>query len=536
MACCLLCSAALAQVQFTDQAASLGLSARHVSGTSQSYIVETTSGGAAFLDYDNDGDLDVYLTNGSRFEGFPPGQHPRDQLYRNDGQAFADVTLEAGLGDTSWSMGCVAADYDNDGDLDLYLTNFGRNVLYRNEGNGRFADLTERAGVGHLGWSTGCTFGDYDRDGDVDLYVANYLDFDIYYRPPSPCTWKNVEVFCGPVGLVPAADVFYRNNGDGTFSEATREAGLAGPRNCGFGATFSDLDHDGWPDIFVADDTTPNMLFRNLGNGRFQDVALLAGVAYNGEGARQGCMGVALADYDNDGLTDIFVSNFSDEYNALYRNEGNGFFTDVSFASRVAAEGVWQVGWGTAFFDFDNDGDRDIFVANGHTYPQADLPQVHSRYRQRNLLFENTGDGRFAEISQRAGPGFEVEEVSRGAAFGDYDQDGDLDILVVNLNSAPTLLRNDGGNRNNWLLVKTVGQRSNRDGIGARLVLHAGGRRQYGEVQSGTSYLSHSDLRLHFGLGQAQVIDSLQVRWPSGAVQTLRKVAVNQVLEVVEPR
>ena len=522
-------------VQFVDRAADAGLTQRNVSGTDQSYIVEGMMGGAAFFDYDRDGDVDLYVANGSSFAGFAAGEHPANQLYRNDGGRFTDVTVAADVGDTSWSMGCAVADYDNDGHSDLYVTNFGRNILYRNAGAGRFADVTVAAGVGDMGWGTGASFGDYDRDGDVDLYVANYVDFSLDYESPIPCLWKNVKVYCGPVGLLPAADVFYRNNGDGTFSEWTQQAGLEGEKFYGMSALFGDYDNDGWPDLFVANDSTPNLLFRNLRDGRFAEEALMAGVAYSGEGVTQGCMGAAWGDYDNDGLFDLFVTNFADEYNALYKNEGGGFFADVSFAAGIGAAPAELVSWGTGFFDYDNDGDRDLFVANGHTYPQADLPRVNSSYEQANSLFENR-DGRLVEVAAAAGPGFALRRVSRGTSFADYDGDGDIDLFVLNLNDPPTLLRNDGDHDNHYLLVRTVGTKSNRDGIGARVIISVGGQTQHAEVQSGGSYLSHSDLRLHFGLGKAERVDRLEVRWPSGTVQVLSDIAVDQVLTVVEPR
>ena len=520
--------------QFVDQAVTAGLTQRNVSGTDQSYIVEGMMGGAAFFDYDRDSDVDLYVANGSSFAGFVAGEHPANQLYRNDGGHFADVTVAADVGDTSWSMGCAVADYDNDGHSDLYVTNFGRNTLYRNAGAGRFADVTVETGVGDREWGTGASFGDYDRDGDVDLYVANYVDFSLDYESPIPCVWKNVKVYCGPVGLLPAADVFYRNNGDGTFSEWTQQAGLEGEKFYGMSALFGDYDADGWPDLFVANDSTPNLLFRNRRDGRFAEEALMAGVAYSGEGVTQGCMGAAWGDYDNDGLFDLFVTNFADEYNALYKNEGGGFFADVSFAAGIGAAPAELVSWGTGFFDYDNDGDRDLFVANGHTYPQADLPRVNSSYQQGNSLFENRG-GRLVEVATAAGAGFALRRVSRGTSFADYDSDGDIDLFVLNLNGPPTLLRNDGDHGNHYLLMRTVGTVSNRDGIGARVIIHAGGQIQHAEVQSGGSYLSHNDLRLHFGLGPAERVDRLEVRWPSGTVQVLNDIAADQVLTVVEP-
>ncbi len=520
---------------FVDWADSAGLVGANTSGTDQTYIVEGMMGGAAFFDYDGDGDVDLYATNGARFDGFAGQQPPRNWLYRNEGGLFTEVGHAAGVADTSWSMGSTPADYDNDGDIDLYVANFGRNTLYRNDGDGTFEDITGVAGTGNQSWGTGCTFGDYDRDGDVDLYVANYVDFSRDYQSPIPCLWKNVGVYCGPVGLLPAADVFYQNKGDGTFVDYTEEAGLAGFQYYGMSALFGDIDDDGWADIFVADDSTPNLLFHNQGNGTFAETALLAGVAYSGEGVKQGCMGAAMGDYDGDGRTDILVTNFADEHNTLYRNDGDGFFTDRSFGSRLTAAGAAQVAWGTSFFDFDNDGDKDIFVANGHTYPQADLPQVNSSYREANFLFENDGGGLFREVGQQAGPGLALEQVSRGTSTADYDDDGDLDIFILNLNDRPNLLRNEGTNGNHYLSVRTIGSRSNRDGIGTRIAVSAGGRTQYGEVRSGSSYLSHDDLRVHFGLGAATQVDSLELRWPSGVVQVLRQVDVDQVLTVREP-
>ena len=489
---------------FVDGAAVAGITAENVSGNTQRYIVESIMGGSAFFDYDADGDADLYVTDGSTLDGMTRGLKPTNRLYRNDHGTFTDVTVRTGTGDTSWSMGCVVADYDNDGDDDLYVTNYGGNKLYRNQGGTKgFDEVGAWAGVGDLNWSTGCTFGDYDLDGDVDLYVANYIDFSVDTTPP--CQWKNLDVYCGPRGLLPARDVLYRNDGDG------------------------------WPDLFVANDTTPNLLYGNS-SGVLEEMALMAGVAYNGEGVIQGCMGVALGDYDNDSLLDIFVTNFADEFNTLYRNEGNGFFNDLSFPSHLGSRGQTEVAWGTAFFDYDNDGDRDLFVANGHTYPEADLPEAESSYRMKNLLFENLGGGRFAEISAKSGSGFAIEEVSRGASVADFDGDGDLDLFVLNLNARPNLLRNEGGgDGNNHLFIRTVGSRSNRNGIGTRITIQTGSHRQHAQVLSGGSYLSHHDLRVHFGLGQSAVVDTVTLRWPSGTVQQLSGVVANQVLTVTEP-
>ena len=513
--------------RFSDQAEALGITVQTLSGTDQKYIVENSPGGAAFFDYDNDNDIDIYITNGSRFGGFPADTAPHNRLYRNDGM-FADVTTTAGVGDTSWSMGCAAADYDNDGDVDLYVTNFGRNTLYRNQGDGSFSDVTERAGVGDDRYGVGCAFGDYDRDGYVDLAVVNYIDFWLEYESTVPCVWKRVDIMCGPRGMLPDTDVLYRNNGDGSFEDVTEAAGMTG-KEWSYGVVFSDFDIDGWPDLFIANDSGPNFLYVNRGDGTFTEEGLAAGVAYSGDGADQGCMGVAADDFDNDGRIDLFVTNFEGEYNILYRNEGDGFFADASFAAQVNTRGNDEVAWGTALFDYDNDGDRDLFVANGHTYPQADLPHTNTSYAMPNFLFENLGDGRFRDVSKHAGSGLAIVDVSRGASFGDYDDDGDIDILVTNLNGKPNLLRNDrnvssvgsAGAGGNYLMVKTVGTRSNRDGIGTRIEITAGGKQQVAEVRSGSSYLSHDDMRVHFGLAQEHTVDAMTLRWPSGTVQEL---------------
>lgn len=536
-------------ISFEDKAAEFGINVNTVSGTDQKYIVENAPGGAALFDFDNDGDVDIYVTNGSRFGGFSDNDAPRNRLYRNDG-SFVDVTAEAGVGDTSWSMGCAVADYDNDGDLDLYTTNFGSNTLHRNEGDGTFVDVTDIAGVGDDRFGVGCAFGDYDRDGHVDLAVVNYINFSLDYKSTVPCVWKRVDIMCGPRGMLPDTDVLYHNKGDGTFEDVTEEAGITGEQ-WGYGVVFSDFDIDGWPDLFIANDSGPNFLYVNQRDGTFREEGLATGLAYSGDGADQGCMGVAIGDYDNDGRFDLFVTNFEGEYNVLYRNEGNGFFSDgksffsdVSFSTRVNQRGNDEVGWGTGFFDYDNDGDRDLFVANGHTYPQADLPHTNTSYAMTNFLFENLGDGTYRDVTANAGTGFRIVEVSRGAAFGDIDDDGDIDIFITNLNGRPNLLRNDselgnsgpnGRSTHNFLMVETVGTRSNRDGIGTRVMIFVEGRRQVGEVRSGSSYLCHDDMRVHFGLGQASLVDSLVLRWPSGTVQTLRDVEANQQIKVVEP-
>ena len=525
-------------VQFTDVAADAGVTLLNVSGgPEQGYLVDTMMGGVAFLDHDGDGDLDLYVLNGGRIAGLPDGGRPRNALYRNDGAAFADDTEAAGLGDEGWGMGVAVADHDNDGDPDVFIANYGRNALYENRGGEGFADVTARAGVGDDGFGTGCAFFDADRDGDLDLYVANYVDFRHFMAttPGRRHEWRGLTVHFGPRGMRGEPDVFYRNEGDGVFTDATEAANLVDEeRLYGLGVVAGDVDGDGGADLFVANDTGPNYLYRNQGDGTFEELGWLAGVAYGESGEAQGSMGIALGDYDNDEDPDILVTNFWEETNTLYRNDGGELFADVTFQARVGLESFPFLAWGTGFFDYDNDGDKDLFVANGHIFPQVDRANLGVSYAQGNQLFENVGGGAFREISRAAGPGLRIEKVSRGAAFGDYDDDGDVDILVLNLNDAPTLLRNDGGNRGNWLLVRTAGTESNRDGIGARVRVRCGEAAQAQEVRSGSSYLSQNDLRLHFGLGGAARVDELRVAWPGGLVETWRDLAVNQVLVVRE--
>ena len=517
---------------FVDATVISGITWTNTSGKEQKYILEGMMGGAAFFDYDNDGDVDLYVTNGSSFEDFEGASHPRNALLRNDDGYFQDVAADAAVTDTNWSMGCVAADYNNDGLVDLYVTNFGENSLFHNKGNSVFENRAFTAGVNHAGWGTGAAFSDYDRDGYLDLYVANYVDFSLDYESPIPCMWKNIDVYCGPIGLLPAKDVLYKNLGNGSFADVTLAAGLNTKPFFGMAALWGDYNSDGWSDIFVADDSTPNKLYKNNGDGTFAEEALIAGVAYSGEGVEQGCMGSAYADFNRDGRYDIVVTNFADENNAVYNNDGNGFFSEVSFEIGVGAQDRSYVAWGTGFFDGDNDGDLDLFIANGHTYPEADLPRANSSYKQQNSLFENRKD-QFFSVGDDAGPGLEVKEVSRGAAFADYDNDGDVDIFVVNLNAPPTLLRNEHTG-NNYLSLKLIGQKGNRDGVGARITVSSQGLKQWFEVQSGGSYLSHNDFRIHSGLGKMNHIDSVEVQWPSGINQVLYDIRANQNVEIVE--
>ena len=528
------------RVQFQDVAAELGVTLTNVSGDGeQQYVVESMMGGSAFLDHDGDGDLDLYVLNGSQVSGFPEGVHPRNALYRNDNTAFVEATGEAGVGDANWGMGCAVADYDNDGDPDLYVTNYGVNSLYANRGDGTFADVSAHSGVAgeESRFSTGCAFFDYDRDGDLDLYVANYVDFSHFMEttPEMRYEWRGLTVHFGPRGMRGEPDFFYRNEGDGTFADATEAANLVDRETLyGLGVVAGDYDNDGDADLYVANDTGANYLYENQGDGTFAEVAWLKGAAFGESGEAQGCMGIAFGDYDNDLYPDILVTNFWEETNTLYHNDAGAFFSDRTFDAGVGMESFQYLAWGTGFFDYDNDGDRDLFVANGHLFPQLNGANLGVAYAQTNQLFENAGDGTFREVTGVSGPGLRIEKVSRGASFGDYDGDGDLDVFVLDLNDPPTLLRNDSGNRNNWLLVKTVGTASNRDGIGAKVKARCGELVQVNEVRSGSSYLSQNDLRLHFGLGRCATVDELGVSWPSGREESFVDIPANQVLTVRE--
>ncbi len=503
-------------VEATRQA---GIDLLNLSGTpAKDYIVDVNGNGAGFFDYDNDRDLDIVLVNGSTLEHGESGGDPMLALYRNDGAGrFTDVTARSGLTRRGWGTGVCIADYDNDGFQDVYVTAIGPNVLWRNAGNGTFAPVNQATDAR---WSAGCAFGDYDRDGHADLYVANYVAFDRKTVPPrgaEACRFMTIEAFCGPRPLPGETDTLYRNRGDGTFADVTRPSGVSEPGYYGLGVLFSDLNDDGWPDIYVANDSLPNLLFLNRGNGTFVEQALLSGVAVSSDGREQAGMGVDAGDYDGDGRLDLVVTNFAQDYTTVYRNDGDGFFRDVSFESGIAATLGPYMGWGIGFVDVDNNGWLDLFVANGHIYPDVARTGT-STYRQRNQLFRNIGGGRFRHVTEEVGGGLLVEKSSRGAAFGDYDNDGDVDVLVVDIDDRPTLLRNDtaGGH---WVTLRLAGTRSNRDAIGARVTIEAAGRRQTAEVRSGGSYLSHNDMRVHFGLGDARRVDRLEIRWPSGSLE-----------------
>ena len=522
------------EVHFTDITEQAGIKFKHVSTPEKKYIVESMSGGVALFDYDNDGYLDIYLVNSLTVDMVKSKEKSRSALYHNNGDGtFTDVTDNAGVGDIGWGMGVAIGDYNNDGWVDIYVTCLGPNHLLKNNGNGTFTDVTQQAGVGDPRWSTGAAFVDYDNDGKLDLFVSNYVDFDVNNLPEfgkgRTCQFKGVPVQCGPRGLKGAGDTLYHNNGNGTFSDVSKRAGVSDPEGYyGLGVIASDFDDDGLVDIFVANDSTPNFLYHNNGDGTFKEIGFPAGVAVNENGSEQGSMGVTLGDYDHSGRLSLFITNFDDDYNTLYRNDGKGSFTDVSYAAKVAALSLPYVGWATWFFDYDNDGWPDLLVVNGHVYPQ--LPT----YRQRNFVHRNNRDGTFTEVGAQLGAPFAEKRTGRGAAFGDIDNDGDVDVVINNLDGPPQLLRNNGGNTGNSVLIKTVGVKSNRDGIGARIKIISGDLAQIGEVYSGGSYLSQSDLRVHFGLEKRTKIDLIEVHWPSGSVDKVTNVTANKIVTIKE--
>ncbi|MEE3257842.1 MAG: FG-GAP-like repeat-containing protein, partial [Candidatus Latescibacterota bacterium] len=528
-----------AEVQFVDMTAAVGLDFHQVSGSpEQRYILESMSSGAAFFDYDGDGYLDLFLVNSTRVED--DSATATNRLYRNaegpEGRVFQDATDAAGLRRSGWGMGCAVGDYDNDGDVDLYITYWGPNVLYRNDGNKGFTEV--ELGVADEGWGTSAAFGDVDADGFLDLYVANYLVFDLQSPPGGGqlCSgFKGLDVYCGPHGMVAQANALYRNEGGGSFVDVGQVTGVDADRQASLGVVFGDYDGDGDQDIYVANDGYPNLLYRNDGDWQLAEIAAFAGAAYSEDGRAQAGMGVAAGDYDNDGDLDLYMTHFSDDVNTLYQNQGDGSFIDLTAATGLGGEVRPYLGWSTGFFDYDNDGWLDLFAVNGHIYPQVDQHPSGLHYAQRNLLYRNMG-GAFAEVGVMAGLGFAKEKVSRGGALGDYDNDGDLDLLVMNLNDAPTLLHNRGGSRGNWLGLELVGTGSNRDALGARVTLLAGERAQMREVQRGAGYLSQNDGRVLFGLGAVEAVESVEIRWPSGRVQVLERPEIRRYLVVQEDR
>ena len=497
-------------------------------------MVETFGSGVAWLDYDNDGFLDLYFANGANLATKSPS--PGNMLLHNTGRAtFVDVTAPAGVGGNGgFATGVAVGDYDADGLLDIFVTHFGPNVLYRNDGGGTFTDVALKAGLGESSrWSSSAGFFDYDRDGDLDLYVVNYLDYRLEENPHCGFQKEGYRMYCHPSYFDGSLDELYRNDGDGTFTDVSLEAGVANPSGKGLGVTFADFDLDGDIDIYVANDAVRNFLYRNDG-GTFLDVAYSAGVGYDTDGKPQAGMGADSADADGDGLPDIFVTNFSDELNALYRNRGRLEFEDVS-ESRGLRSTLLPLGFGTKLFDFDNDSDLDIYVTNGHVIDNIHLYNPQLSYAQKDLLYENVA-GHFQDISAVSGPAFQIESVGRGAAVGDYDNDGDLDIVVSNCGRSPVLMRNDGGNRNHWIAIRVRGAESNSFGLGAKVRVEAGGRVQLKEINNVASYLSSHDSRLHFGLGRERNVKRIEIIWPSGKKQTLRDIPADQTLLIEEVR
>jgi enediyne biosynthesis protein E4 len=552
---------------FTDVAKKAGLTMTNTFGgvTTKKYIIETTGTGVAIFDADNDGWPDIFIVNGTKLEEKTPAAKtgksaaaaPSNHLYHNNHDGtFTDITRKAGLLHTGWGQGVCVGDYDNDGWPDLFVTYYGKNVLYHNNGNGTFTDVSEKAGVAGTGkaWGTGCAFVDYDRDGHLDLMVANYVNFDLASTPAPGervnCLWKGVPVMCGPQGLPTASNILYHNRGDGTFEDVTKKAQIDKTSAAyGFSVTTLDYDDDGWPDIYVACDSTASILYHNNHDGTFKDVAVTAGAAFNEDGHAQAGMGSTTADFNGDGRLDIFKTNFSDDTATLYRNNGDGTFDDVTFAAGLGLH-TQYLGWGTMFFDFDNDGWPDLILVNGHVYPEVDTQHLGSNFQEPRILYHNNGNGTFADISASAGPGITNASSSRGLAIGDLWNDGKLSAVVSNMNAAPSLLVNQVRTPNHWMAFHLTGRfpkqlkhdeeentgvlQSTRDAIGARIKVKVGARTLVDEVRSGSSFISNNDMRVHFGLGAATKIDAVEVRWPDGSIEYFPHGPIDQVRELKE--
>ena len=532
-------------VQFVDVAQQAGLTIPNVWGgvDHKRSIIEAKGSGLAFFDYDHDGWLDIYLTNGNRLDtNWPAGKAPTSHLYKNNRDGtFTNVTEKSGLGVTGWQTGVCIGDYNNDGWDDLFCCFWGHNILFHNNGDGTFTDVTSKTGLHQedYRWGAGCSFLDYDRDGHLDLFVCNYIKLDPDKIPPPTdtnfCQWKGVPTMCGPRGLPGDTNILYHNNGDGTFTDVSQKAGILkpGPRYSITSVSY-DFDNDGWPDIYVAVDSEPSILFKNNHDGTFTDIAVMAGCAYSDNGHEQAGMGVAVGDYDCDGWFDIFKTNFADDTCNLYHNNGDGTFSDLTFAAGVGVNNRY-VAWGCGFVDYDNDGWQDIIQINGHVYPEIDNYNFGQTFKNPRLVYRNLGNGHFKDVSAEMGPGITEKFSSRGAAFGDYDNDGDIDALVLNMNDPPSLVRNDGGNKQNWIKLKLVGTQCNRTAIGARVRVTTGKHTQMDEVHSGDSVMSQSDLRLHFGVGDTTTIDVIEVKWPTTQkLEVFKQVKANQILTIRE--
>ncbi|HEV2279691.1 MAG TPA: CRTAC1 family protein [Acidobacteriaceae bacterium] len=534
-------------VQFLDVAQQSGLHAKTIFGGEKSnkYLLETTGCGVAFYDYDQDGWLDIFLVNGWRLEGFAKGSEPTCHLFKNNRDGtFTDVTGKAGLARSGWGQACCVGDYDNDGWDDLFVTYYGQNALFRNNGNGTFTDVTAKAGLlqAKTRWNSGCAFLDYDRDGHLDLFVANYIDLDLKTAPlpeSGPCLYKGILVACGPPGLEPGKNILYHNNGDGTFTDVSEKAGMGTTYgNYALSAAVADFDNDGWPDIYVANDSTAATLYQNQKDGTFRDIAIEAGVALSPDGKPQAGMGVAIGDYNRDGWFDVAKTNFAGDTDSIYAGISAGNFEDRTYQAGLGVN-TRYLGWGIGFLDMDNDGWLDLLVANGHVYPEVNSAKTEAPYAEHKYLYRNLRNGRFEDVSAQGGPGITAAAPARGCAFGDYDNDGDIDVVVNCVNSLPQLLRCDSTWKRHWIRFKLVGVRSNRTGIGARVSVTAkvqGGKPLVliDEVRSGGSYYSQSDLRLHFGLDEAEVADAVEVRWPSGQVDTFHNLKADRLYVVHE--
>jgi hypothetical protein len=531
-------------LQFIDVATHSGLNAKTIYGGEgkNKYLLETTGCGVAFYDYDQDGWLDVFLVNGWRLEGFAKGLEPTCHLFKNNRDGtFTDVTAKAGLARSGWGQGCCVGDYDNDGHDDLFVSYYGQNALFHNNGDGTFIDVTAKSGLlqPKQRWNSGCAFLDYDRDGHLDLFVANYIDFDLKTAPTpesGPCTYKSILVACGPPGLPGGKNILYHNNGDGTFTDVSEKAGMWNTiGNYALSVAVADLDNDGWPDIYVANDSTAATLYQNQKDGTFKDIAIEAGAAFSPDGKPQAGMGVSIGDYNRDGNLDVVKTNFAGDTDSLYTNLGDGTFEDHTYLSGLGIN-TRYLGWGVGFFDMDNDGWLDLFMSNGHVYPEVSGSKTEAPYAEHKYLYRNLRNGRFEEVTDKGGPGITTAVAARGCAFGDYDNDGDLDIVINCVNSLPQLLRCDSEWKRNWIKIKAIGIKSNRTGIGARVKVLARTQAdsqqpllQIDEVRSGGSYYSQNDLRLHFGLDQAKTVDLVEIRWPSGQVDTFRNLDVNKL-------
>ena len=539
-------------VSFVDVVMESGLNIKTIYGVegTNKYLLETTGCGLAFYDYDNDGWLDLFMVNGWRLEGFAKGQEPHCHLFRNNRDGtFTDVTAGSGLEHRNgWGQACCVGDSNNDGHDDIFVTYYGQNALYRNNGDGTFTDVTEPSGLIQPGpktrWNTGCTFVDYDRDGHLDLFVANYVDFDLKAAPApesGPCTYKGILVACGPPGLPGGRNLLYHNNGDGTFTDVSQKAGMwTAIGTYGLSVAASDLDNDGWPDIYVANDSAPATLYLNQKDGTFRDIGIEAGAAYSLEGLPQAGMGVSIGDYNRDGNLDVVKTNFAGDTDSLYTNLGDANFEDRTYLGGLGVN-TRLLGWGVGFFDMDNDGWLDILMSNGHVYPEVDKSKADLKYAEHKYLYRNLRNGRFEEVTDKGGPGILENAPARGCAFGDYDNDGDIDIVVNCVNAPPQLLRCDSSLNRNWIKIKLVGVKSNRSGIGSRIAVTAKTTPdapkslvQMDELRSGGSYFSQNDLRMHFGLDQAKKVDLVEIRWLSGQVDRLTNLDANRLYVIQE--